>query len=235
MKSIILAGGAGLRLRKIIKNIPKPMVPIAGKPFLEYLILQLIKFDIRDIILSIGYKGEIIKSYFGSGKRWGAHITYSEEAEPLGTGGAIKKAAAFIENEQFIAMNGDSFLDLDFTVFIAYHNAKQAIATLAAVYVDDITRYGRVEINETGEVTGFIEKNSTGEGFINGGVYILNQIIINNMPSCAFSIEKDVLPALSKKGLYGMSMKCFFSDIGMPQDYLVLNENPRILFDSLKL
>src|SRR3989304_3798957 len=113
MKAVILAGGEGTRLREIIKDVPKPMAPVGGRPFLEYLILQLARWDFRKIILSIGYRGSIIKSYFGNGEQCGVNIKYSEEYEPLGFGGALRKAAQMIEDEQFIAMNGDSFFDID--------------------------------------------------------------------------------------------------------------------------
>ncbi len=148
MKAVILAGGAGTRLREIIKDAPKPMAQIADKPFLEYLLLQLIRHKISDIIISIGYKGDVIESYFGNGKKWNIRITYSKEDKPLGTGGALKKVAGLIDDDNFIVMNGDSFLELDLEEIASCHEKQKAIATIGLLFLDNIGRYGNVKINE---------------------------------------------------------------------------------------
>lgn len=233
MKAIILAGGQGIRLREIINDVPKPMALIANKPFLEYLILQLIKWNINDIVLSVGYKKEIIKSYFTNGDKWGVRILYSEESEPLGTGGAIREAAKLIDDEYFIVMNGDSFLDMDFNQLITFHKSKQSITTIGLVHVDNTSRYGLVETNENGEIIRFNEKGYDGFGLINGGVYIFNNEIINNISSRKSSLESEVLPILIRRGLHGMIVRSFFVDIGVPKDYLCLCKNPGRLFDVL--
>ena len=125
MNAVILAGGFGLRLRDAIGDVPKPMACINGKPFLEYLIMQLSKWHLKDVIIAAGYKNEVISSYFGDGHRWGVNIGYSKETEPLGTGGALKKAASLFKDDDFIAMNGDSFLDLNFSQFISFHKNRR--------------------------------------------------------------------------------------------------------------
>ena len=219
MKTIILAGGMGKRLREVIKAVPKPMAPVGGRPFLEFLILQLLKYSIKDIVLSIGYKAESVRSYFGNGKRWGADIIYSEENEPLGTGGAIRKASELIKDDEFIAMNGDSFLDMDFNRLISCHREKEAFATIGLAYVDNTGRYGRVETGEKGEITGFTEKGFNGPGYINGGVYLFSRKVMHNVPEGNVSLEEDVFPLLLGHGLYGMDVKGFFKDIGIPEDY----------------
>ena len=219
MKTIILAGGMGKRLREVIKAVPKPMAPVGGRPFLEFLILQLLKYSIKDIVLSIGYKAESVRSYFGNGKRWGADIIYSEENEPLGTGGAIRKASELIKDDEFIAMNGDSFLDMDFNRLIPCHREKEAFATIGLAYVDNTGRYGRVETGEKGEITGFTEKGFNGPGYINGGVYLFSRKVMHNVPEGNVSLEEDVFPLLLGHGLYGMEVKGFFKDIGIPEDY----------------
>ncbi|HHT9158372.1 MAG TPA: nucleotidyltransferase family protein [Candidatus Brocadiaceae bacterium] len=219
MKTIILAGGMGKRLREVIKAVPKPMAPVGGRPFLEFLILQLLKYSIKDIVLSIGYKAESVRSYFGNGKRWGADIIYSEENEPLGTGGAIRKASELIKDDEFIAMNGDSFLDMDFNRLISCHREKEAFATIGLAYVDNTGRYGRVETGEKGEITGFTEKGFNGPGYINGGVYLFSRKVMHNVPEGNVSLEEDVFPLLLGHGLYGMEVKGFFKDIGIPEDY----------------
>jgi len=235
MKAVILSGGKGLRLRKVIRDLPKPMSPVSGKPFLEYLIMQLAGWGITELILSIGYKGDQIQSYFGNGSRWGVKIFYSIEDKLLGTGGAIKKAAGLIKDKSFIAMNGDSFLDLNFEEFISFSKCKGALAALALTSVKDTTRYGRIEIDEDNVITGFSEKGKKGQGFINGGIYYFSHEIIKEFPDGRASLENDVFPRLIKKGLYGMRAEGFFIDIGLPQDYLYLCKHPEKLLMETKI
>lgn len=176
MKALVLAGGLGTRLRELINDRPKPMAPIAGRPFLEYLIIQLKRYELNDIVLCIGYLGEYIKGYFGHGSRWGVHISYSQENEPLGTGGAIKLAEELVQEKNFLVMNGDSFLDIDLNSLIDYHLKKKALATIALVEVEAPSRYGAVEINEKGEIESFTEKgHSSRSKLINGGIYGFNR------------------------------------------------------------
>lgn len=235
MKAIILTGGKGLRLRKVLRDLPKPMAPVAGRPFLEYLILQLAKWEIREIVLSVGYKRDIIKSHFGNGERLGVRILYSEEDRPLGTGGAVRKAFSSVNDEQFIVMNGDSFLDLNFKDFISFHNNQHAQATIALVNVPDVSRFGRVEINNRYEVVNFMEKNDGGNGFINGGIYIFNYGIIDSIPEGRVSLEDEIFPSIIKNGLKGMVINSFFVDIGMPNEYLALCRDPKKIFNNVKI
>lgn len=230
MKVIILAGGEGLRLRKIIKDAPKPMVKIADRPFLEYLILQLVKHNLKDIILAVGYKKELIKAHFNNGKHWNVNITYSEEKELLGTAGALKKAASLTDDAEFLVMNADSMLDLNFDELISFHRNKKAIATIALTKVDDLSRYGRVQIDSDNRIIKFDEKGSVGGGFVNGGVYILNRKIIHSIPLGKVSLERNILPHYAKQKLYGMITDGFFIDIGVPEDFLSLCNNPEKLF-----
>ena len=231
MKVIILAGGQGLRLREILKDIPKPMALVAGKPFLEYLILQLIRWNIKEIIFSIGFKGNLIRSHFGNGKKWGVNISYSAEKKPLGTGGALRMAVQKIDDEHFIVMNGDSFLDIDFNALIDFHRKNNAMATMGLVHINDTSRYGRVETNGNGRLVGLVEKGIKGKGTINGGIYIFNHKIADVIPSGNISLEKEVLPVLIGQGFYGMIARGFFVDIGTPEDYLNLYKNPEKLMD----
>lgn len=225
MKIVILAGGAGTRLKEIIKDIPKPMALVGGRPFLEYLILQLSKYRLNDIIISVGYKKNIIKAYFGNGQKWGVNIAYSEEDKPLGTGGAIKKALRLIDDKQFIVMNGDSFLGINFDKFIKFHKKRCASASMGLVHIEQANRFGKVKMNDKNEITEFVEKGSDNQGLMNGGIYIFNCDILMNMPDGKVSLEYDFIPTLTNKGLYGMKVKGFFVDIGIPQDYLNLCNN----------
>jgi len=233
MKAIILAGGEGKRLRSVINDVPKPMAPINEKPFLEYLILQLRKQNIKDIIFSIGYKGSIIKSYFQDGDNWDINIEYSEEDKPLGTGGALRNAGELIDDEQFIVMNGDSFFDIEFKQLISFHEEKQAVATISLAYAETIERYGHVEIGNDGEITKFVEKgNSVSAGHVNGGIYILNSELINKIPLGQVSLETEVLPNLINRGLFGMKFKSFFIDIGKPEEYQRICKEPVLLYSD---
>lgn len=233
MHAIILAGGKGTRLKEIIKDVPKPMAPIANRPFLEYLILHLGKWNIKNIVLSVGYKKEIIKSYFNTGEKLGVEILYTEEEKPLGTGGAIKKAASLVDEENFIVMNGDSFFDINFDQLITFHKSRLSTVSLGLVYVSDTSRYGRVEISKKGVVTRFAEKGVIRNGFINGGVYVLNRKVVKNIPDGEVSFESKVLPTLIGQGLNGMAVQGFFIDIGVPNDYLYLCKYPLKLFNAL--
>ncbi|RJO60645.1 hypothetical protein C4544_04865 [candidate division WS5 bacterium] len=235
MQVVILAGGKGLRLREAIKDLPKPMAPVSERPFLEYLIMQLAWWGMTEIILSTGYRSDQIQSYFDDGKRWGVNISYSIEAELLGTGGAIKKASELIKEESFIAMNGDSFLELDFEEFISFSKYKGAAAVLALTSVEDTTRYGSIEIDDNNLITKFSEKGKNGKGLINGGVYFFNTEVIKTFPDGKFSVEKDVFPGLIAKRLYGMRSEGFFIDIGLPQDYLDLCNHPDRLLIGAKV
>jgi D-glycero-alpha-D-manno-heptose 1-phosphate guanylyltransferase len=227
MKAIILAGGEGKRLRSVINDVPKPMAPINEKPFLEYLILQLRKQNIKDIIFSIGYKGSIIKSYFQNGDNWDINIEYSEEDKPLGTGGALRNAGELIDDEQFIVMNGDSFFDIEFKQLISFHEEKQAVVTISLAYAETIERYGQVEIGNDGEITKFIEKgNSVSSGYINGGIYLLTSKLINEIPFGQVSLETEVFPRLINKGLFGVRFKSYFIDIGKPEEYQRICKEP---------
>ena len=220
MTVLILSGGLGTRLRSVINNQPKPMALISGRPFLEYLILQLRKQGLTDIVLCIGYLGEQVKRYFGDGGRWGIHISYSHEKEPLGTGGAVKLAETLVREENFLVMNGDSFLDVDLKQLVNYHLKNKALATMALVEVEDPARYGTVEIDENGEIESFVEKGrSSSSKLINGGVYVFNREIFDYIPEGKVSLEKEVFPKLIGKGFYGMPIKGSFIDIGIPEDY----------------
>jgi D-glycero-alpha-D-manno-heptose 1-phosphate guanylyltransferase len=230
MQTLILAGGLGTRLRTVIEDRPKPLAPVADRPFLEYLILQVKNQGFIDIVLCIGYLGEQIQNYFGDGNRWGVQISYSQEKELLGTGGAIKLAQRVIKEDNLLVMNGDSFLQVDLNKLITYHLKKEAQATIALVEADDSTRYGAVEINEEGEIENFVEKGERSRlNLINGGVYLLNRKVFDDIPEGKTSLEREVFPRLIGKGFYGMPVKGFFIDIGVVEEYQRLQSQSDVL------
>jgi len=218
-KALILAGGFGTRLQNVVKDVPKPMVSIAGKPFLEHQIRYLKKHRIEDIILCVHYKSEMIKSYFGNGMRKDVRITYSEEENPLGTGGAIKLAEKFVD-EPFLVMNGDSYSNVDLDEFIKFHRDQNTIGSLVLRETNDLSNYGNVKL--TGNyISSFNEKNSRGKGLINTGVYIFNPEIFNFIPSTGkVSLEETIFPEIIKNNsLSGFVYNGYFMDIGRPETY----------------
>jgi D-glycero-alpha-D-manno-heptose 1-phosphate guanylyltransferase len=228
MRAFLLSGGAGTRLKEVLGSRLKPMAPVGGRPFLELLIDQLCRWDIRDITLCIGYGGEQIRAYFGDGGRWQVRISYSEEETPLGTGGALGKALRSCPDEHVLAMNGDSYFGIAFGRFMAFHFRKRAMASIALAKIDDPGRFGTVEIGRRAEVKGFKEKDadSSGPALINGGIYVLHRSVQDFIPEGTSSLERDVFPALIGKGLFAVRLEGFFIDIGIPEDYRRLVENP---------
>jgi len=220
MQVLILAGGLGTRLQKVVSGCPKPMALIDGRPFLEYLILQLKKYNLTEIVLCIGYLGGKIKEYFQDGNRWKVRIKYSEEKKPLGTGGAVKLACGFIKNDNFLVLNGDSYLNINFNELIEFHKLKEALTTLALAEVNRPDRYGLVEIDKDYHIINFKEKGATSKSnLINGGIYIFNKRIFHLIPEGKVSLEKDIFPELIGKRFYGKPHKTYFIDIGVPEDY----------------
>jgi len=232
MQALILAGGLGTRLREIAKDIPKVMVDIKGKPFLEYLILQLKKYSLNDIILCTGYLKEKIENYFGNGNHLGVNIVYSEEPKPLGTGGAIKFVEDFILEDNFLVMNGDSFFDIDLDKLIYYHFNKRALVTMALAETKETKRFGSVRINKNGMIKYFVEKDQkANSNLINGGIYVLSREIFKYIPKDkSVSLEKEVFPkSINSNRFYGVSFKNYFIDVGIPKAYKKLQENPEYL------
>jgi NDP-sugar pyrophosphorylase family protein len=219
MKTIILAGGFGSRLKSVIADVPKPMAPVNGRPFLELLLQKLRCCGMTDIILSVGYKMEVIRDHFTDGVPSGMSLSYSEEASPLGTGGALKAAMVRYPDDCYLVLNGDSLFDCDLLELIRYHRSKRAAITMALAHVEDIGRYGSVVTAPDGAIARFTEKSGSGPGTINAGVYVIEGGVMSSIPGEVFSFEKDVLLASVGKGLFGLRQEGFFIDIGVPADY----------------
>jgi NDP-sugar pyrophosphorylase family protein len=221
VKIIILAGGLGTRLRGILSDLPKSMAPIDKHPFLKY-ILMYFKFQgFTEFIISIGYKGDKIQDYFGNGNQLGVSIQYTVETELRGTAGAIKLAESKIFNDDFIVINGDTYFEINLNDIITFHQMHNALATIALAYKKDTSRYGRVTFNNNKNIISFAEKSENSEvGYINGGIYVFKNIIFDYIPvNKVSSLEKEILPLLVSKGLYGFPVNSYFIDIGIPEDY----------------
>ncbi|MEO9532902.1 MAG: HAD-IIIA family hydrolase [Crocinitomicaceae bacterium] len=215
-EAIVLAGGFGTRLKEVVHDVPKPMAEVNRKPFLHYILQHLSLHGIKTVVLSVGYKHEIIQDFFGS-HYLQMDILYAIESEPLGTGGAIKLALNQIKNDQCFVLNGDTFLDVDFKQISTNHNGA---CTLASVQIEDAERYGTLEINEQNQVLSFKEKAAVTTGWINAGVYLLDKSIFNQVNETTFSFEKTILPELAmQKQLTAIKCEGYFKDIGIPEDY----------------
>lgn len=219
MEAIILAGGLGTRLRSRLSDRPKVMAPVAGRPFLAILLSQLIDQGCSRIILSVGYLRHLISDAFGSSCR-GIPLDYAVEEDPLGTGGAIRLALSHARESSVLVLNGDTYLDADFTAMLALHDSVDRTMTMAVTRVQDMSRYGGVML-ENGHVAGFIEKGKTGPGWINAGVYVLASSFVwpEGLPS-RFSFETEVLlPLLHQLHPAAFSCAGQFLDIGTPEDF----------------
>lgn len=221
MKALILAGGFGTRLKEVISDRPKVMAPVNGKPFLEYIIQLLRKNGFGEIVISIGYLGDYIKSYFGDGKNFGVKIEYSVEDFPMGTGGALKKAQVFF-NEPFLVVNGDTYLEADLHSVISFHDDKKSLATIALAITNNVGESGLVSLQKSGKIESFQEKPKSGrKGLVNAGYYFLSPKIFKYIPSGKrISLEKVIFPKLVNNGLiYGFPVDANFLDIGKPESY----------------
>lgn len=215
-QAFILAGGLGTRLGSLTKETPKPLLEVGGIPFLEYVLLELKRFGISRFVIGIGYLSETIRDCLGNGEKFGVHIEYSQEDSPLGTGGALKHAAHLLD-DFFLVLNGDSLAELDYTLFSSV--LESGACGMAVRSVPDVSRYGRVAINDD-NVTGFAEKAESGPGFINAGVYLLNRNTVDLLPVGKSSLETDLFPKLVNDGAL-RAVRCgeFFIDIGLPESY----------------
>ena len=214
MEAVILAGGLGTRLRGVIGEIPKCMAPVDGKPFLQYQLEWLSRFDVRHVVFSVGYLREQVMD-FVQGREWPFAVSFAIEKEPLGTGGGIRLALQKCREKQVFVLNGDTFYNVDLN---ALHFT--APVTLALKPMRDFDRYGAVDWD--GDlVTGFREKQPCAEGLINGGVYAIDrsQLDMSLFPK-NYSFERDVLEPLVDYGLVaGEVQDGYFIDIGIPEDY----------------
>ncbi|MBW6489822.1 MAG: nucleotidyltransferase family protein [Lentimicrobium sp.] len=218
---IILAGGMGTRLSGTVKNIPKSMAPVNGKPFLDYLLRQIHDAGLTRAIISTGYLGAQIRDFFGH-KYNDVEIIYSHEDVPLGTGGAVKKAFKLVQTPYALIINGDTFFRIDLDLFFQRNVEKLADVTIALRYVNDASRYGCVSVTNEGNILAFDEKNQdTGTGLINGGIYLISSRFFRSIPMPdVFSLEKDFfMKQVQKSNFFGQIFNDYFLDIGIPEHY----------------
>jgi NDP-sugar pyrophosphorylase family protein len=218
MDVLILCGGLGARLRAVVRDVPKPMAEIHGKPFLDFLIDRVRTFGFRRILLCAGFQGEVIQNHYKHPSA-GLEVVVAVENEPLGTAGAVKNAEPLIRSNAFLAMNGDSYCDVDLAQLILFHQEQQAVATLALAEVRDAGDFGSVILGEDRAIVKFSEKTDTPEpGLVNAGIYVFNRSVLDKIPAGRkTSLEYDVFPRLIGRGLYGFATDRPLFDIGTPE------------------
>lgn len=218
MQALILAGGLGTRLKPITNTVPKPMIPILGKPLLSYLVENLSRQGITEIIFSLHYLSETIKNYFQNGNKFGIRTFYAYEAKSLGSGGAVKNCQRLLQN-QFLLLNGDVFQQLDFSKLIKFHEEKQALVTLVCHKSDHPFDSDLVKVDKNMKILGFfrpkIEARFRNLG--NAGVFCVDKKICNYIPKNQnLSWEKDILARLVARNfpIYSYKTRVFLKDIG---------------------
>lgn len=218
--AIILAGGFGTRLQSVVSEVPKPMAPVAGRPFLEFLLANARQQGVKQAVLSVGYKHEIIEAHFGD-EFLGMKLCYALETEPLGTGGAIWNGLQYCEDETVVVMNGDSLFEVDIQRLYEHKVGKNADMVLSLKPMENFDRYGVVEVNEEDRILQFKEKTFRAEGLINGGVYCFDTSWARSLDlSGRFSFEKEVLEKnVTNSAFYGFVSEAYFIDIGIPEDF----------------
>lgn len=219
MEAVILAGGLGTRLRSVLHDLPKPMAPIGDKPFLTYILAYLHRQRVTRAIVSAGYMHEKIEEYFGNSFQTLA-LDYSVESEPLGTGGAIKKAFKQVMDNDVLIINGDTFFDVNIFALYEKHIVTNADLTLALKPMSNFDRYGCV-VTSADKVLAFKEKKHKQRGLINGGIYIAKSDLFNRFVlSQKFSFELDFMQQyINELSITSYISDTYFIDIGIPEDY----------------
>jgi len=208
MKALLLAAGEGTRLRPLTERLPKPMIPIAGRPILEHNINFLLRGGIREIAINLHHCPEAVMNHFGDGSGFGVNITYSYEPELLGTAGAVKKLERFFEST-FLVIYSDNLIDIDLNRLLLFHHEHQGIATIVLHYRDDVSQSGVVTFDEHDRVTQFLEKPQANQAishWVNAGVLTLETDVLKYIPfSTPSDFGREILPSLLKqnKNLYG--------------------------------
>ena len=219
--AVLLVGGFGTRLRAVVPSAPKPLATVGNKSFLELLVNQLRHQGIRRLVMCTGYLADQIEQHFGDGRNWDVTIKYSRELEPLGTAGAVMLARKHIGDRQdFLVMNGDSFIEVDFSQLASFHKNHDGPVSMVVRQVENAGRYGTVQVGGGGRVARFAEKTGIeSTGLVNAGVYIFRQAIFEYLPNGPGSLEKEVFPKLLTRGIYALEQNGMFIDIGTPEDY----------------
>src|ERR671936_2727885 len=228
MKAVVMGGGEGSRLGPLTSGVPKPLVPVTGKPVMEHTLRLLRRHGITEVVVTLQYLGSAIRDYFGDGSDFGMEITYVVEDAPLGTAGSVKNAAQYLD-EPFLIVSGDALTDIDLGRAISWHKEKQALATIVLFSVSNPLEYGVVITRPDGAITRFLEKPSWGEVFsdqVNTGIYVIDPSVLELVPSGAVvDWSADVFPRMLARQmpLFGHLAVGYWCDIGNLQTYYQAN------------
>jgi NDP-sugar pyrophosphorylase family protein len=225
MRAMVMAAGAGTRLQPLTFSVPKPMVPIANRPVLEYTIDNLRRHGITELILNLHSHPQMIKNHFKDGQRLGVKIYYSHEPELLGTAGGVKRASSFLKDQTFLVMSGDGLTDIDLTRLIEFHRHRKSAGTIALKPIDTRFDYGVTLTNPTGRITRFIEKPKWSDVFsnqVNTGIYVFEPKILGQIPANkVYDFGNDLWPKLlkDKARIFGHVIDAYWCDVGNLNEY----------------
>lgn len=229
MRALVLVGGKATRLRPLTERTPKAMTPLLGRPFLEHFLAWLVRYDVRDVTLLLGFLPDPIRAYFGDGHQFGVKLSYLVEDEPLGSGGAIKQLEREL-TEPFFALNGDIFTDADLHAMAAAHQRSGAEVSIALTRVEDPSAYGVAAVDHEGRIRHFVEKLKREEApsdLINAGVWLFEPTTVRRIAAGRFTmVEQELFPGLAEAGrLYGHTIESYWMDAGTPERYLQLQRD----------
>jgi len=225
MKAVIMAGGFGTRIQPLTTSLPKPMLNVVNVPMVEHILKKVIKVGIKEVVILLFFKPEIVKDYFQDGKKWGVKISYILPDADYGTAGAVGQAREVLKDDSFIIISGDLVTDFDLSEIISFHKKKESLLTIALTPVENPLQFGVVITNKNDKIIKFLEKPSWGEVFsdtINTGIYIIEPDILEFIPTSGdFDFSKDLFPALmeAKIDLWGCKIEGYWRDVGNPQSY----------------
>ncbi len=245
MKAVVMAGGEGNRLRPLTSNQPKPMVPVVGKPCMEHILELLREHGLNEVIVTVAFLPQAIRSYFGEGETLGMHIGYSVEESPLGTAGSVRLTAKQLD-ETFLVISGDALCDVDLSALVAFHKERGAAVTIGLKSVENPLEFGIVVTDEEGRVERFLEKPSWGQVFsdtINTGIYVMEPEVLKHVPGDRpYDFSKELFPYLLEMGrpIYGHVMEGYWQDIGnldqfRQANFDALEENVRLSIPGIRI
>lgn len=226
-RAFILAGGQGTRVAPLLGQLPKVLAPIAGRPFIEYLLAQTRSAGFGEVVILTGVGADAVEDYI---KRMPAPVAvhHSREAEPMGTAGAVRLAVERFPAERYLVMNGDTFVAVALQDVLRWHvRQEHPSCTMVVAMVDDASRFGTVEMADANLITAFVEKASTGRGWVNAGVYVIDAPLVQRIAAeRSGSLEIELFPALAGQQLRGYTTDAEFIDIGAPEAYAAATANP---------
>jgi mannose-1-phosphate guanylyltransferase/phosphomannomutase len=245
VKAVVMAGGEGTRLRPLTSNQPKPMVPIVGKPCMEHILELLREHGFEDVVVTVAFLPQVIRSYFGDGTSLGLNIQYSVEESPLGTAGSVRLASDALD-DTFLVISGDALCDIDLRRIVDFHKEKGAAVTIGLKSVENPLEFGIVVTDDDGKVERFLEKPSWGQVFsdtINTGIYVLEPEVLKHIPNDRpYDFSKELFPLLLEMGrpIYGYVCEGYWQDIGNLDQYRqanfdALDERVRLNVPGLKI